>query len=170
MIESNAFCYPILIFSSYRLTKQFVYHRADPGSTSHMIRTDVNVNWTIQRGFPWARISLFTEQIPPVPCAVFLSDQDALVPSDKVEAYLRSKGSVVLDAEQAGRDHFGSFSKPSHPINVTIFRGQGHGDWPLALSENQQVAQAASALVDQIRTVAGGEKIPRCDSYADLLR
>ena len=63
---------------SPRLTKQFVYHRADPGSTSHMIRTDVNVNWTIQRGFPWARISLFTEQIPCVPCAIFLSDNDAL--------------------------------------------------------------------------------------------
>ena len=57
-----------------------------------MIRTDVNVNWTIQRGFPWARISLFTEQIPYVPCAVFLSEHDALVPSLKAEKYLRSKG------------------------------------------------------------------------------
>ena len=46
-----------------RLTRKFVYHRADPGSTSHMIRTDVNVNWTIQRGFPWARISLFSEYL-----------------------------------------------------------------------------------------------------------
>lgn len=63
---------------SPRLTKQFVYHRADPGSTSHMIRTDVNVNFTIQRGFPWARISLFTEQIPCVPASIFLSENDAL--------------------------------------------------------------------------------------------
>jgi hypothetical protein len=72
-IDPICFC-----LHSPRLTKQFVYHRADPGSTSHMIRTDVNINWTIQRGFPWARISLFTEQIPCVPCAVFLSDNDAL--------------------------------------------------------------------------------------------
>lgn len=130
-----------------------MYHRADPGSTSHMIRTDVNVNWTIQRGFPWARISLFTEQIPCVPCVVFLSERDALVPTAKVVKYLRSKGAVVLDACDAGRDHFGSFSKPSHPINVTIFRNQGHGDWPLDLSANKHVAQAAGALVDQIQSV-----------------
>lgn len=138
-----------------RLTRSFVYHRADPGSTSHMIRTDVNVNWTIQRGFPWARISLFTEQIPCVPCSVFLSELDTLVPSAKVEKYLRRKGAVVLDScKVSGRDHFKSFSTPSHPINVTIFRDQGHGDWPLELSTNRQVAQAASALVSQIRPVA----------------
>ena len=118
-----------------------------------MIRTDVNVNWTIQRGFPWARISLFTEQIPCVPCVVFLSERDALVPTAKVVKYLQSKGAVVLDACDAGRDHFGSFSKPSHPINVTIFRNQGHGDWPLDLSANKHVAQAAGALVDQIQSV-----------------
>ena len=137
-----------------RLTKNFVYHRADPGSTSHMIRTDVNVNWTIQRGFPWARISLFTEQIPCVPCAVILSEHDALVPTAKVEAYLRWKGAAVLNASEAGRDHFGSFSQPGHPINVTIFRDQGHGDWPMQLSTNRQVAQAAGALVEQIQPIA----------------
>lgn len=123
-----------------------------------MIRTDVNVNWTIQRGFPWARISLFTEQIPCVPCAVFLSEHDALVPSAKVEKYLRSKGSVVLDAcKVSGMGHFSSFSKASHPINVTVFRNQGHGDWPLELSANRLVARAASALVDQIRPVFSDE-------------
>ena len=122
-----------------------------------MIRTDVNVNWTIQRGFPWARISLFTEQIPPVPCAVFLSDRDALVPSAKVEKYLRSKGAVVRVACDAGRGHFSSFSKASHPINVTIFRNQGHGDWPLEISSNRLVAQAAHALVGQIRAVSNDE-------------
>jgi len=137
----------------FRLTKNFVYHRADPGSTSHMIRTDVNVNWTIQRGFPWARISLFTEQIPCVPCAVFLSERDALVPTVKVEKYLKSKGAVVVDACDAGIDHFGSFSRQSHPINVTIFRNQGHGDWPLEASTNRQVALATSALVNQIQPV-----------------
>ncbi|KAL7539159.1 hypothetical protein ACHAXR_009065 [Thalassiosira sp. AJA248-18] len=124
-----------------RLTKKFVYHRADPGSTSHMIRTDVNVNWTIQRGFPWARISLFTEQIPCVPCAVFLSEHDALVPSAKVEKYLRSK----------------ALSRASHPITVTIFSKQGHGDWPLELSANRQVAQSVAVLVNQIRSVASEE-------------
>ncbi len=143
----------IAIYRELRLTKNFVYHRADPGSTSHMIRTDVNVNWTIQRGFPWARISLFTEQIPCVPCAVFLSERDSLVPTAKVEKYLRSKEAVIVDASDAGLDHFRSFSRRSHPINVTIYRNHGHGDWPLERSATRQVAQAAQALVDQIQSV-----------------
>ena len=41
------------------LTKQFVYHRANPGSVSYIIRSDVHVHWTIQRCFPWKQISLF---------------------------------------------------------------------------------------------------------------
>jgi hypothetical protein len=116
-----------------------------------MIRTDININWTIQRGFPWARISLFTEQIPCVPCAVFLSERDQLVPSIKVENYLRSKGSMVKDASEAGYDHYKSFSKPGHPINLTIFRNHGHGDWPLETSTNRLVADAADAILSEIR-------------------
>jgi len=152
-VAAVMFLDPICFCLHYpKLTKQFVYHRADPGSTSHMIRTDVNVNWTIQRGFPWARISLFTEQIPCVPTAVFLSENDALVPSRKVEKYLKSKGCVVQDASEADRSHFSSFSQVAgNPINVSVFRGQGHGDWPLDLSSNQLVARAAGYLVEQIK-------------------
>jgi hypothetical protein len=144
-----------------RLTKQFVYRRADPGSTAHMIRTDININWTIQRGFPWARISLFTEQIPCVPCAVFLSERDQLVPSIKVEKYLQCKGAIIRDANEAGFNHFTSFSKPGHPINLTIFRGQGHGDWPLEASTNRLVADAAEAIM----TVISLNEIANDDSY-----
>ena len=154
-VAAVMFLDPICFCLHYpRLTQKFVYHRADPGSSSHMIRTDVNVNWTIQRGFPWARISLFTEQIPNIPCSIFLSENDALVPSAKAEKYLRSKGAVVLDASEAGKEHFASFSKLESPINVTIFRNQGHGDWPLELSANRQVAEAAGILMTQIRQIA----------------
>ena len=79
-----------------RLTKKFVYHRPDPGVISYLVRTDLIVNWTIQRSFPWAWIILFAEQIK-VPCSVFLSDQDALVPAEKVEGYLRSVGAPIID-------------------------------------------------------------------------
>lgn len=152
-VAAVMFLDPICFYlHSPRLTKQFVYHRADPGSTSHMVRTDIQINWTIQRGFPWARISLFTEQIPCVPTAIFLSENDALVPSRKIQKYLESKGAVVLDASVAGKEHFSTFSKVSgHPINVSVFRGQGHGDWPLELSTNRLVAQAAGYLVEQIK-------------------
>jgi hypothetical protein len=64
----------------------------------------------------------------------------------------------VLDACDAGQDHFGSFSKPSHPINVTILRDQGHGDWPMDLSMNRHVAQAAGALVEQIQSVVNDDQ------------
>lgn len=75
------------------------------------------------------------------------------VPSGKVEKYLKSKGCVVeADAKLADRSHFSSFSQVAgHPINVSIFRGQGHGDWPLELPSCQVVAQAAGYLVEQIK-------------------
>ena len=87
----------------------------------------------------------------------FLSELDALVPSAKVEKYLRTKGAVVLDTSEGNRDHFASFSKPSHPINVTVFRNRGHGDWPLELSANRQVAQAADDIVQLIRPIPEDE-------------
>lgn len=74
-----------------------------------------------------------------------------------MEKYLRSKGAVVLDAQYAGREHFGSFANAGHPINVTIFRNHGHGDWPSCRNSNLQVAQAVSSLADHIRTVSNDE-------------
>ena len=107
-----------------RLTKRFVYHRPDPGMVSYFVRTDLIVNWTIQRSFPWAWINLFVEQIH-VPCSVFLSDLDALVPAEKVLDYLRTKNAPTTDFKP-GMDK-SHFSKGD--VNVCIFRGHGHGDW-----------------------------------------
>ena len=106
-----------------RLTKQFVYHRPDPGTASFMVRTDVIINWTIQRSFPWSWIILFHEQIH-VPCSVFLSDRDMLVPANKVECYMRAKGAAVKDFSEVTRKHF-----EENATSVTIFRGDGHGGW-----------------------------------------
>jgi hypothetical protein len=107
-----------------RLTKQFVYHRPDPGSISYIVLTDVIVNWTIQRSFPWAWIILFEEQIQ-VPCVVFLSEKDALVPAAKVEGYLRSKGAPVRDINELDSDFFATKDK----ISVCVFPGDCHGGW-----------------------------------------
>lgn len=83
---------------------------------------------------------------------LFLTIFSSKVPSGKVEKYLKSKGCVVQeDAHLADRSHFSSFSQVAgHPINVSVFRGQGHGDWPLEASSCQVVAQAAGYLVEQI--------------------
>lgn len=106
-----------------RLTKQFVYHRPDPGTASFMVRTDVIINWTIQRSFPWSWIVLFQEEIH-VPCSIFLSERDMLVPAAKVEAYMHSKGAPIKDFVDATRQHF-----EDSAMNVTVFRGDGHGGW-----------------------------------------
>jgi pimeloyl-ACP methyl ester carboxylesterase len=104
-----------------RLTQSFVYHKPDPGTISYVVRTDVIVNWTIQRSFPWAWIALFIEQIT-VPCAIFLSDDDALVPALKIEAYLKRKGLPVQDDKNSSLDFYAQ-----HRMSTTIFRGGGHG-------------------------------------------
>jgi hypothetical protein len=106
-----------------RLTKQFVYHRPDPGTVSYMVRTDVMVSWTIQRAFPWSWIVLFSEQIK-VPCSVFLSSNDMLVPAHKVEQYLVGRGAPTKDFDDANKEHFANGD-----LNVTIFRGDIHGEW-----------------------------------------
>lgn len=122
-----------------RLTKQFVYQRPDPGTASYLVRTDLVVNWTIQRAFPWTSIVLFVEQVP-VPCSVFLSDRDALVPAVKIESYLRKSGAPVRDfdrvrtgGEGGGSSSNGADACSSHfggsRLNVTVMRGDGHGDW-----------------------------------------
>ncbi|CAB9514892.1 expressed unknown protein [Seminavis robusta] len=110
-----------------RLTKKFVYHRPDPGTISYIIRTDLIVNWTIQRSFPWAWIILFTEQIH-VPCAVFLSEQDALVPAQKVEEYLRHKDVPVSDFVP-GMKFDNDDINDQAAVTGCVFRGHGHGDW-----------------------------------------
>lgn len=108
-----------------RLTKSFVYTRPDPGTISYIIRTDVIVNWTIQRSFPWSWIILFTEQIR-VPTTVFLSEKDALVPAVKVASYLRDHQVPLCDFKADMKmDHFESDAV----VNGCIFRGDGHGAW-----------------------------------------
>ncbi len=126
------------------LTKSFVYHRADPGSVSYMVKTDVIINWTIQRSFPWARIILFVEDIPNVPCSVYISDQDVLIPVQTVEKYFKSKGAHFCDEKDAGPEHF-----TKGPINVTIFRGEAHGDWTERPSTSKGIARTARILTEQ---------------------
>ena len=104
-----------------KLTKSFVYMKNDMGTIAYIVRTDVMVNWTIQRAFPWAWIALFVEQIS-VPCSIFLSEIDALVPVAKTREYLRSRGVPVAYHDQAACDK-------DARLSCTIFRNQGHGDW-----------------------------------------
>jgi pimeloyl-ACP methyl ester carboxylesterase len=127
------------------LTKSFVYHRADPGSVSYMIKTDVIINWTIQRAFPWQDIILFADQIPKhIPCSVFLSEFDILIPVSTVSSYLKTQGAQMSDFVDATEEHYSK-----GPINVTMLRGQGHGDWTLDEDAMSEIANAARVLTEQ---------------------
>lgn len=114
------------------LTKQFVYVRPDPGTVSYMVRTDVIVNWTIQRSFPWAWIALFTEQID-VPCVVFLSEKDALVPAAKVEAYFKMKSIPVNDFENCSENYF-----YNGDVEEKSVQSEGIGNLPRDGNENHE--------------------------------
>ena len=123
------------------LTKSFVYHRADPGSVSYMVKTDVIINWTIQRSFPWSRIILFVEDIPDIPCSIYLSAHDVLIPIDIVETYLKSKGAHFCDDTDVIPDHF-----KKGPINVTVFRNDAHAEWTGRPPTAKQIATTARIL------------------------
>ncbi len=92
-----------------------------------MVKTDVLINWTIQRSFPWSRIVLFVEDIPrDIPCSIYISENDVLIPAEAVLRYLKFKGAHIRDYDDATFEHFSQ-----GPINVTILRNQAHGDWTL---------------------------------------
>jgi hypothetical protein len=106
------------------------------------------VNWTIQRAFPWASIVLFLEQIN-IPCTVFLSEKDMLVPSDRIEQYFKARQVPVCDFDTVDISHFES----EDLVNCTIFRGDGHGAW----TERQNatvpmITAAVEALCRRVET------------------
>mmetsp|Transcript_20891 Transcript_20891/g.25865 ORF Transcript_20891/g.25865 Transcript_20891/m.25865 type:complete len:155 (+) Transcript_20891:1501-1965(+) len=127
------------------LTKQFVYTRSDPGSIGYMVRGDIMINWTIQRGFPWARIALFKEDVT-VPCAIFLSEMDSLVPSQQVQDYFAKKGGTVAKSHQSvDRRYF-----EENKMSVTVLPGVIHGDWIYKKDMLEKFTLAADVLPKEI--------------------
>jgi pimeloyl-ACP methyl ester carboxylesterase len=110
-----------------------------------MVRTDMIVNWTIQRAFPWAWIAIFLDQIH-VPCTIFLSDKDALVPAEKVEAYFRSNNVPISDASEVGKPFFDT----SGDVNAVVFRGGYHGSFTEEPELVPPIALACMSLCDKV--------------------
>jgi len=130
-----------------RLTKNFVYVRPDPGTVSFMCRTDMIINWTIQRAFPWAWISLFVDQVH-VPCTVFLSDTDALVPVERVMSYFRSQDILICDANALDEEFFQS----SGDFNACVFRGGIHGAFTEDFTLLPPIAEAMNRLCTKVES------------------
>jgi len=103
------------------------------------------VNWTIQRAFPWTWIVLFLDQID-VPCTIFLGEKDALVPAEKVEAYLRSNGVPISDAATVDN----SFFEKKGDINSCVWRGACHGAFTEQPEMIPNIAIACNALCDKV--------------------
>jgi len=129
------------------LTKNFVYQRPDFGAIGHIITTDVIVNWTIQRSFPWSRIILFIEDIPDIPCSICLSDLDELIPAAIVENDLQRSGANIIDYELNWEHKF-----DRDGLNAMVFRGDRHGDWTDRLSAVHCVANIATIMSEQCET------------------
>lgn len=145
-VAAILFLDPICFCLHYSLlTKSFVYHRPDPGTISFMIRTDMIVNWTIQRAFPWAWITLFVEQVR-VPCTVFLSDKDALVPARRIEKYFEAKGIPTCDAETTDEKYF----QESGEFNACVFRGHIHGAFTEDSSLLPPISLACKSLCEKV--------------------
>lgn len=88
---------------------------------------------------------MFTEDIPSnIPCAIYISENDVLIPVDAVKGYFKSKGAKFCDLDEAGVEHFSQ-----GPINVTILRGQAHGDWSMCAKSTASIAETARVLTEQ---------------------
>lgn len=107
------------------LTRKVVYNQPDPGDVGYMIKTDMMVNWSVQRNFSWVRGNLFVEDIGDKPYTVFLSGKDSVAPSGVQEAYLRSHGCQVKDAYQVRPNDYKKGN------SVVVFPGCDHGLWLL---------------------------------------
>lgn len=145
-VDPICFC-----LNNSKLTKNFVFHLPDPGVSSYMVRTDMMVNWTIQRAFPWIWIILFVEQIH-VPCTVFLGDKDALVPVERVEKYFVSKNVPICDLDKANKEFF-----DKSDINACVFRGNLHGDFILYPDLMSPIVEACESLCTRVEE---REKLP----------
>ena len=78
-----------------------------------------------------------------MPCTVFLSDKDALVPAVKVEQYLRSKKFPTCDASSATKEFF----EEHGDVHLCIFRGDIHGGWTEHPADTvPQIVDACNAL------------------------
>jgi pimeloyl-ACP methyl ester carboxylesterase len=151
-VAALCFIDPICFCLHYpRLTKQFVYHRPDPGTISYMVHTDLIVKHTIQRAFPWTHIILFAEQIH-VPCSIFLSDGDAMVPAEKVEEYFRKKGAPIKDVSEATREYFFNGD-----LQVAVFRGDNHGEWTERTDDIPLIGECFEVLCSRVDEAAALE-------------
>jgi len=103
------------------------------------------VSWTIQRAFPWTWIVLFLEQIQ-VPCTVFLGDKDALVPTEKVETYLRSNGVPISDADTVDKRFF----EEKGDLKACVWRGGIHGAFTEEPELVPDIAMACNALCQKV--------------------
>lgn len=105
-------------------SRKLVYYVPNPSDISYIVRTDMMVNWAIQRNFSWARGNLFVEDIGKKPSAVFVSSHDLLAPSQLQEAYFREHGATVKSFADVSKEDF-----ERSDLSVTVFQGGGHGEW-----------------------------------------
>lgn len=127
------------------LTRRVVYNTPDAGDVGYMIKTDMMVNWSVQRNFSWTRGNMFVEDLGDKPCAVFLSGEDRVAPSALQQAYLEShKSFSTKEADDVSKEDFEVGN------SLVVFAGCDHGLWMLNPVENfPKIVTSMEVLTDR---------------------
>ena len=89
---------------------------------------------------------LFVEDIPAdIPCGVYISEKDLLVPAATVENYFRKSGVPIIDFRKG--DTIGKEER----LNVVVFRGDAHGDWCTQRPALMHIANTTRMLTRQYK-------------------
>jgi pimeloyl-ACP methyl ester carboxylesterase len=149
------------------LTQRTVYNPPDPGDSGYLVKTDMMVNWSIQRNFSWVQGNLFVEDIPDdIPVAVFISGNDRVAPCHIQKDYLQTHRDckvqslehyyyttkTTADAIFNVHDKTRTNANPweTQDLSVMIFDGYDHGLWLLHPSQTMPpIVHAMEALTRQ---------------------
>lgn len=90
---------------------------------------------------------LFLDQVN-VPCTIFLGDKDALVPAEKVLAYLRSNRVPLADAATVDSGFF----EGKGDLKSCVWRGACHGAFTEEPEMVPNIAIACNALCKKVES------------------
>ena len=112
----------------------FLFRRdADP--VLDLLQKDPAISFSLRKRFWWQESILFAEDVGTVPCDVFLAEEDKIVPSAAVDAYLRKRGGPLVD--------------------VRTFEARGHGSWQYDDATTSEVVDAALARCRAVDEASG---------------
>jgi pimeloyl-ACP methyl ester carboxylesterase len=173
-IVGACFVEPVCFLISLRKTlEQFLYAPCDP--VMDLIRSDAGVARALRREFWWSEAALWREQLGVAACrdhvAVFLADNDEIVPSEEVRNLLLAPqppplltnvleqvlGNIgehaprqLAEALAEAKEHAGDSSMAANvAAEVLSFPTFGHGKWEYDRAASRRVVDKALELASR---------------------